>query len=642
MTSNNLGEIDYSAVGLKVGLEIHQQLQTRRKLFCYCKPDLIKRDPDFKIIRYMRPTLGETGEIDRAALKEFKKRRKVIYESYYDLCPYELDEIPPYDVDEESLEVALLIANIFKMKIPDILAVSRKQYLDGSVPSGFQRTILVALDGEFEIFNGKKVKINQLCLEEDAARKIDETDEAIIFRVDRLGIPLIEITTEACLNTPEEVLDAALRIGAILRSTGKARRGIGTIRQDINVSIEGGARVEIKGVQKPEWFKILIDNEIRRQFKLIEIKKELEKRGVSESDIRREQEVDITDLFKNTKAKFIKSAISRGERVLAIKLPGFSGLLGLEILPKRRFGKEFAERVSVITGLKGIIHTDELPAYGISQEEKDKLFEITKADPGKDCVVFVVGPLEKALDAIEEVKERAVLALRGVPEETRRANEDGTTSFERPLGTAARLYPDTDSPNVLISKKLLEKIKSIKVELPWVKEKRYIEELGLPTTHAKKIVMSEWVTTFEELVNIGLPAKLVATTLVETLTSLRRDGIPVENLGEKHIKELFKALKEGKIAKEVIPDILSYLANNPEDSIEKAINKLGLTKIDIKTLEKLIDRIIDENINLIHERGERAFSPLMGHVMREVKGKIDGKTVSEVLRKKIEERMSKN
>jgi len=627
--------INYDDVGLRVGLEIHQQLSSKRKLFCYCRPELIKDEPEILVVRYMRPTLGETGEMDEAAKKEFKKRKKIIYETYNRLCPYEIDGVPPYHVDEESLKTALLIAKLFRMDIPDVVMVSRKQYLDGSVPSGFQRTILIALHGEMELSNGKKLGITQLCLEEDAARKISENENTVTFRVDRLGIPLVEITTDSTLSTPEEVLDAALRIGAILRATGKVKRGLGTVRQDINVSIKGGARVEIKGVQRPEWFKRLIDNEILRQKKLVEIAEELRKRGITNDNIMKENAKDITKIFEKTKAKFIQKAIKRGEKVFAVRLPGFGGLMGREIQKGKRFGKEFAERVSVIVGLKGIIHTDELPAYGITEEEKKSLFNELNADPEKDCVAFVVGPEDKCLDAIKEIKERALQALKGVPEETRRAHEDGTTSFERPLGTAARLYPDTDSPPIHITKEIIEEIDKIEIEYPWEKIKRYKEQYGLSENRAKEIALSEYSLLFEDLVKAGVNPKLVATTLTETMKALARDGYKVYDIEEEKIKQMFLYVHNGKIAKEAIPDILMALSKDTTKSIDKVIKEIGLEKIGEKELEEIIEQIIQENINLVRERGERAFSPLMGHVMSKVRGKIDGKTVSQKLREKL-------
>lgn len=633
--------INYDKVGLKVGLEIHQQLKSNRKLFCYCRPELIKDKPDKLVIRYMRPTLGETGEIDPTMLKEFKKKRYIVYQVYTDRnCLYEIDEIPPHDIDEESLITALIVAKLFRMKIPDVLLVSRKQYLDGSVPSGFQRTILVGLDGYLELSNGKKLGITHICLEEDAARKVTEDKEKIVFRVDRLGIPLIEIGTRPDLNSPEEVLDAALRIGSLLRATRRVIRGIGSIRQDINVSISGGARVEIKGVQRPEWFRPLIDNEIKRQLKLIEISKKLRARGVTPELIKKEKPLEITEVFSNTQAKFIRKALKRGEIILALRLPGFSGILGEELLPGRRFGKEFAERVSVIVGLAGIIHTDELPAYGISEKEKEELFIKTKANPREDAVVFVVGPREKTYEALDEVKERAIMALEGVPQETRKANPDGTTSFERPLGTAARLYPDTDSPPIRITENLLNKAEQNLPEYPWIREKRYIEELKLPVSMARRIIMSDRSELFEDIIKMNVNPKLAATVLLDLMTSLKRDGYPVEEISDDKILDLFKVFKQGRISKEAFPDIIMYLSKNPDKSVESALRSLKVESISLRELEKIIDDIIDKNINLIKERGEKAFKPLMGDVMKIVRGKIDGKIVSQTLLRRIRDKIS--
>ncbi len=628
----------YREVGLKVGLEIHQQLKTSRKLFCYCPPILRRDDPDIRVIRFMRPTLGETGEIDPTMQKEFKKRKTIIYEAYKDTtCLYELDEIPPYEISQEALEIALMIALLFNMKIPDILLVSRKQYLDGSVPSGFQRTVIVGLDGYVELSNGKRLRILQLCLEEDAARKIAENDKETVYRVDRLGIPLVEITTDASLSSPEEVLDAALRIGALLRATKKVLRGIGTIRQDINVSIKGGNRVEIKGVQRPEWFKSLIDNEIKRQLALIKIAEELKARGVTKESIEKEPIIDVTDIFMGTEAKFISRAIKRGEKVFAIKLPNFGGLLGREILPGKRFGKEFAERVSVITGLKGIIHTDELPAYGISKEEKEKLFEVLKADRERDCIVIVVGPEKKAIEALEEVRERAKEALDGVPTETRKANPDGTTSFERPLGGAARLYPDTDSPPIVLNRSIIERIMKSLPEYPWKRVERYMKEYGLSKEYAERIVLSERSEVFEEIVRIGVPPKLVATVILETMTSLRREGFLVDRIPDEKLVQVFIYYKKGELSKEALPEVLKELSKNPEREISDILKELGIKKISLEELDKIIEKIIRNNIELVKKRRERAFKPLMGDVMKIVRGKIDGKTVSERLREKLQQ-----
>jgi len=629
-------EIDYKAVGLKVGLEIHQQLKTERKLFCYCPARLIRRDPDFKIVRYMRPTLSETGEIDPAALKEFKKRRKIVYEGYYDVtCLYEIDDVPPYQVNYEALKIALMLAKMFNMIIPDALPIMRKQYLDGSVPTGFQRTIIVGLNGYIPLKSGKKLRIIQLCLEEDAARKVKEDKESVTYRLDRLGIPLVEITTDV-MDNPDDVLDAALRIGAILRVTGKVRRGIGTIRQDINISIEGGARVEIKGVQRPEWFKPLIDNEIKRQLALIEIAKELKNRGTTKEELRAQKFVDVTSIFKETRCSFISKAIKRGEIVLAVKLPKFGGLLKREIQPGKTFGKEFAERVKAIVGLAGIIHTDELPKYGISEKEKQELFKIMNADPKIDAVVFVVGPKHKVESALEEVIERAEQALDGVPPETRAANPDGTTTFERPLPGRARMYPDTDLPPIRISEELLEEAEKMKAPYPWELEEKFVKEYGLHEAEAKQLVIHERLPLFLELVQLGIKPKLAARTILVTMKSLRRDGYPVDELPDEKIIEIFKKVKSGAISKEAIPDLLMILSKNKELSIDDAIKKLGVKKISIEELRKLVKQIISQRIDYVKQTKERAFKGIMGEVMKQVRGAIDGKTVAQIVREELQ------
>lgn len=633
-------EINYKQVGLRVGLEIHQQLDSPRKLFCFCKPELIDREPDVRIVRFQRPTLSETGELDPTAIKEFKKRRRIIYEMYKDLCLYEIDEKPPEFVDDYALETALLLARIFKMEIPDVLFVSRKQYLDGSVPSGFQRTILIGLKGELELSNGKKVRIDQLCLEEDAARKVKESEEEVVFRVDRLGIPLVEITTAAELESPDEVLECALKIGAILRATKRVKRGLGTIRQDINISIKEGTRVEIKGVQYPEWFKPLIDGEIMRQINLIEIAKEMKSRGISANDIINEKSIDVTHIFKGTKAKFIQKAISQGEKVYALKLPGFGGILGKEIQKNRRFGKEFAERVKVITGLAGIIHTDELPAYGISEEEKNKLFDVTRADRERDCVVVVVGPEPKVLDAIEEIKERAILALSGPPSETRKANPDGTTSFERPLGGAARLYPDTDSPPIEIKGELLSKISRIEFKFPWDIAREISNKYKIPYDDVHRIILSQWADFFEVSINKSIDPRLVIRS-INVITSLQRKGFEAVNVPEDELIKVLLAIMSGKVAKEALEIILEKLFQNPSLSAEEIIKELELQKVSEEMLRDFITKLLHEKKDLIIERREYAFKPLMGLVMEEFRGKISGNIAAKILKEELDKFLSK-
>lgn len=628
----------------KAGLEVHQQLNTDEKLFCRCKSHLTSKKPDLKTIRYFRPTLSETGEIDPTALKAFKRRKKIVYATNTrENCLYELNEAPPYGINKEALQTALFISKMLKATIPDVLPVSRKQYLDGSVPSGFQRTMVVGFDGSLELTSEKHLKINQICLEEDAARKVTEESEERVFKTDRLGIPLIEITTSPQLTTIKEVKDAALRIGALFRSIGKAKRGIGSVRQDLNISIKGGSRVEIKGVQRPEWFKPLIKGEIKRQRKLKKISEELKARNVTENAINAQNMQRVSRIFRDTEAEFIKKAVEKGEELFAICLPGFKGLLDENIQKKRTFGKEFADRVSVTVGLGGILHTDELPAYGITEREKRKLFERINANEEEDTIVIVIGNFIEGKDAIEEVKERAIQSLGGVPRETRKAHEDGTTSFERPLGTAARLYPDTDTPPIRIPSSLVEKAKKKrqKIDYPWERKERYIDQ-GISERHAEPLALSWKGHVFEKIIELGVDPQLAATILVERFKELEREGYPMEKVKDEQIIEIFERVGSGQIAKEAIPDVLLKLAENPNRDVKDVLNSLEIEKMTKKELEQVIDRLIAENQEYCEEEGMAAFKGLMGDLMQQVKGRIDGAVAAKTLRKRLNSLLEQN
>lgn len=622
---------------VKMGLEIHQQLDTERKLFCHCPAQLVKNDPTFKTMRYMRPTLSETGEVDPTVLKAFKGRKKIIYSTYTDEnCLYEINEAPPYEINRHALETALFISKMMRAHVPDVIPISRKQYLDGSVPSGFQRTMIVGFNGELPLSSGKKIKIEQICLEEDAARRVEEDDERVIFSTDRLGIPLIEVTTAPQLSNPEEVRDAALRLGGIFRSTGNARRGIGSIRQDLNISIEGGSRVEIKGVQRPEWFKPLIDREIRRQQNLKDLSERLVRRGVTEKQIESQHLHDVSSAFSETKSTLVKKALRTDKKLFAIRLPGFKGLLSEQIQKGKTFGKEFAERVTVTVGLGGILHTDELPDYEITTEEKKRLFEVTDANREHDTVVVVIGRTAEAEDAVEEIKERAIQSLSGVPEETRKAHRDGTTSFERPLGTAARLYPDTDTPPLRISASLLDKVenKLENAEYPWEKKEKY-QELGLSERHAKVLALSQKSELFEKVTELDVDPKLAATILVEKMKELEREGYDMDLISDAKMLSVFKRLEAGEIAKEAIPDILMKIAENPEKEIEAIIEALGIERISREELERIVNKLIEANKDYVTEEGEAAFNGLMGDLMTRVKGEVDGAIAAKVLRERL-------
>lgn len=267
---------NYEKLGFKCGIEIHQQLETH-KLFCNCPSLVHDSHPNITFKRRLRPVVGETGEIDKAAAFEFAKKKEIRYEACStSCCLVEMDEAPPNSVNEEALKIALQIAKLINARIEDEIQVMRKIVVDGSNVTGFQRTALTAQNGWVETSKGK-VNISVLCLEEEAAQKVEETDSYIKFRLDRLGIPLVEIATDSSIKDPEHAREVAEKLGMILRSTNKVKRGIGSIRQDVNISIEGGARTEIKGFQELKAIPKVIEFEIKRQLELIKKKEKVEK-----------------------------------------------------------------------------------------------------------------------------------------------------------------------------------------------------------------------------------------------------------------------------------------------------------------------------------------------------------------------------
>jgi len=627
--------IDYSKIGLKTGLEVHQQLNTASKLFCSCKPQLFKEEPEITFLRRLRPTQSELGQVDPAALFEFQKGVKIIYEANRGTsCLVEMDEEPPHDLNREAIEIALIVALLCGAKPVDEIHVMRKTVIDGSNTTGFQRTCVIALDGELNI-EGKKVPIQHISLEEDAARKMGEDDSNIRYRIDRLGIPLIEVATAPVIYSPQEAEKTALAIGRILRATRKVRRGLGTIRQDLNISIKDGALIEIKGVQELELVSTAIEYEVQRQLGLIRIRDELKKRGMKEEDIKKEF-VNITSIFETTKCKVLQKAIEQKKQVLAVRLPKFEGLLKMELVARMRLGAEMASRVHFWGRVGGIFHTDELPAYGITVEEINEVRQAVKAEK-LDAVVFVADYLENATDALKAVVERAREALKGVPEETRGANLDGTTSYLRPRPGAARMYPETDVPPIQIEGSFIKELHSRLPELPEQLMKHFMREFGLNEKLAKQTVNSEFVDLFEAIVQESkVSPTVIASVLTEQLKALKRDGVDIEKVSDEQFKELFSLVGVGDVAKEAIPDILTWISKHESAAVREAVEDLGFAMISEKELEKIIVDLLRENEQLVKEKGVNAFGALMGSVMKKARGRVKAELASEILKKKLE------
>lgn len=620
---------------LTAGLEIHQQLDTG-KLFCRCPSRLKEGNPDYSVRRKIRLAASELGEFDKAAVEMFRRGYSFTYNAYKDVCCLvEIDEEPPHACNEEALKTALEVSLMGECTIPDKLFVMRKTVIDGSNVSGFQRTMLVSLGGKLKTKNGKEIGLQSLALEEDAARPVskDENKAEIVYSLDRLGIPLIELATEPCFHTPEDVKDGALAIGEMMRRTGKAKRGLGTIRQDLNISIKGGARVEIKGVQELDKIDECVRREMQRQKSLLEIKEEIAKRGIAKDDLDSGNS-ELNDLLRETKCGFVKKGIEQKQKVLARKISKFKGLLGKEVQPGRRFGTELASYVKARAGLKGIIHSDEnLSGYGFSEDEIKSAKEKLNCS-GQDAFAIVVGAEEKCKSALDVIAGRCKEAFDRVPEETRNALEDANSEYSRPLPGAARMYPETDVRPIEVGKKTLEKMKK---DLPLAIEARlelYTKKFGLSEKLAEEMKLSNYARFFERVVYEGADAKTLAVLLLEGLTEIRREGISTEDADEEFVRKVMDVYMKGIINKDVLLDFVRECLKSKEDVNEAAI-KFKKDAISHKDVEKRIDGLIEKNKELVQEKGQMAFGALMGDLMKEYKGKVSGKVLGDLLRKKL-------
>ncbi len=626
----------YKKLGLMVGLELHQQLNTSRKLYCHCPTVIRDEDPHGGFVRRLRPTQSEMGAVDPAALFEFQQHKRFYYEYYNDTtCLVEADEEPPHNLCEDAIDISLTMTNFLDSVPVDEIHPMRKIVIDGSNTTGFQRTCIVATGGKV-LVGEKVIGIQTICLEEDAARKMDEDDKKNmrIYRLDRLGIPLIEIATAPDIRTPEEAQETALVLGRLLRSTGKVKRGLGTIRQDVNVSISGGAIIEIKGFQQLDMLAELVELEAQRQEKLLEIQSILVERGIT-IDFITDKAYDVSEIFAKTEANVLKRALKSGGVVFAAKLPGFAGLVGREVQPDRRLGTELSDYAKFWGRVGGIFHTDELPRYGITDIEVTNLRKHVGASD-QDAVVIVAALKEECEDALHAVLERAREAVKGVPAETRTPLPDGTTKYARPRPGAERMYPETDVRPVKITDSWLKRIKKAMPETLAEKERRFVKELGLSADLAGQMANSLNLDLFEYVLSqMEVSPTLVAVTLENTLVSMQRDGIPIENIKDAQLLEVFETVTKSEMSSEALPEILTFLANNPSAAIQEALSKTGLGKIETEDIEKIIRSIVEDRLDFVRERGEAAVGGLMGVAMNELRGKADGKLVKELLTSEV-------
>jgi glutamyl-tRNA(Gln) amidotransferase subunit E len=565
---------DLKKLGFKCGIEVHQQLLTEKKLFCRCPAGKYSREYHAEVLRHMRPTLSEMGVYDGCALMEFKTKKEIVYLlNKESVCTYELDDTPPFPINGDALDIAIELALMCGCSVIDEMHIARKQYLDGSIPTGFQRTGIVGVGGSIP-FEGGKIGISHFSIEEDSCREASDEGHLIRFQTDRLGMPLIEVVTEACFKSPEDAARGVRHIGRMLRASGKVRRGLGGVRQDVNVSIKGGSRVEIKGVPRYQLIPALTRIEALRQKALLDIRDEIKKRGITPDNFE-STEIDITDKLKNTKSLSLLKAIERGHRIRGIRLPGLAGILNRPTQPGRMFASELSGRVRVIACLDEIpnlFHTDNYPEY--QRNHIDSRIVRRALGLGADDVgVIVWGSKADTITAAQEIRGRIIEAMEGVPCETRQHLRDGLTDFERILPGADRMYPDTDHPPVKLTRDRVERIRSQLNEPTFAIEARF-EKLGLPWDTIKDLSLSAHVGLIDALASEGRNMKLVGRILGQTTRSLRRQGVSTSSISEKTWQTLIAAVEEKKIRTKFLEGIVRALIEKPTEDVSSLLNSI--------------------------------------------------------------------
>lgn len=623
---NEMTPEDYAKVGFKSGLEVHQQLLTEKKLFCRCPAGHYSEKYNAEILRHMRPTLSELGEYDGTALMEFKTKKEIIYRINYDtVCTYEMDDTPPFMMNEQALDIAIEIAMLYNSHIVDEVHIARKQYLDGSIPTGFQRTAIVSVGGSLP-YKNKRINLIQMSIEEDSCREYSDVGHKRIYITDRLGMPLIETVTEPEMRTPQEVADVNRIISKIVRSTGKVRVGIGAARQDVNVSVTGGTRIEIKGVPRIDLIPLLTYNEAMRQWNLLKLREELHRRGITEQSFEAKYD-DVTKLMRKSRYHPINEAVANGLKVKCVVLRGFKGILRWQTQTDTYFSREFSDRVRVIaclTKLPNIVHSDSM-SESMPSSEWSAIRKFVGANEN-DTMVLVWGDDGDSETGAKEIIIRAKEATVGIPSETRQALADGTTGFERILPGPERMYPDTDLPPIVISQERFDRIKKNMTQPIWDKLEYYYK-LGVEPHIADQLAISRYSSLFQTLVqNLEIEPKFAAYVLIEFPKRLKKLNFNFDLLTDADLIEIFRNYKEGKLIKEgLFETIKASLANGKfvEELMPDFCSESEL-KVRIKEAKSQL-----ESMKLLNPEASKKI--LMGLLMKNLRGRISGKTLYEII-----------
>lgn len=625
----------YSKLGFKCGLEIHQQLKTKKKLFCRCPAGLYqdKNDYDAEIVRHMRPTLSELGEYDGTALMEFKTKKNIFYRIKNEsACTYDIDDTPPFLLNDEALRYALEIALLLKTSIVGELHITRKQYLDGSIPTGFQRTGIIGIEGEIPLSN-KKVRIIQLSLEEDACREVSDEGHKRVYTTDRLGMPLIETVTYPELLTPEEAAEAGHYLRYLVRSTGNVRTGIGAAREDVNVSITGGTRVEIKGVAHIKWIPKLTHIEAFRQKALLEIKRILNSRikNIDTWNIK-----SIVLLKNHIRLKNIKRKTINGkkQKIVAVNLPHFGELLSFFTQPGKVFADEISDRIKVIACLEkpNLTHSEDIQSI-LNSDELEKIKELLNAEEGDAQIIFWTTD-EDLQTALESIEERCRLAYFGVPNETRKGLPDGTNIFERVLPGPDRMYPDTDSAPIQIKEELIRELQN-NLPLAISDQMKKLKKWEIPEDSYNNIFIRNLFTLLYRIINdFDYPATFVGKIVGQTMKHIEGQYVPSSAYNYDRIYDLFSYIKNNGLEKEIIFEILPIAFQYPNMDICSILLEIGFKRIsksdilkNIPALEskfKEIRKSSEKNVQTKWIMGELRTLAIGNINLCELKAEIDG------------------
>ena len=632
-------EFSIKNVGVKVGLEIHQQLATNKKLFCNCNP--IETDKySIKFQRKLRASKSELGEFDPAALFESTKSKTIMYYANDESsCLVEQDEEPPHELDEDAKKILLIISSALKSNIFSEIYPMRKTVIDGSNTTGFQRTMLISQGGFFDT-GGIKIGVQSICLEEDAAKNLGDNDSVRKFGLERLGIPLVEIATEPFEVELTEIKKIALSLGRILRSTKKVKRGLGSIRQDVNVSIKdgGGVVIEVKGVQQLDQLEKVVEYEAKRQHGLLKISKKIQEKNWIYDN---EDSKDITELFSECKSKIIQSAMKKNQKIMAITFRNMAGIFGFSPYEGIRLGKEVAELVRFF-GIGGVFHSDELPNYGVEETDLKKLKKFSEISEN-DAFLILASPEEKILTIIDQIILRMeYIKNHGIPIDTRLATKSGETKFLRPRPGAARMYPETDIPPIIITNEELSEAQN-NIPKSWDDSIKELEtKYKLNPQLAEQIFDSRYIRLFEKIIEkIKTNPTFVVSILCSTITNLERNGLNSDLLKNDEIFKLFSLLEDGKISKESIEIIFESIMSGKSKNTEEAMRNASIESVNEEEIEKIIVDIVDKNKGIIKNQKERAIGPLMGIVMKELRGKASGETINRLLLKNIKNKLEK-